>query len=80
MKTKIAIEQKIINITSFIHKEYPELSKYISEMPPNNSENDEITIKTLESYYHSLEELIDKYAKTHVENTAKKSGEKDESP
>ena len=66
MKTKIALEQKIMNITAAIHKEYPELSKYISEMPANNAEEEEINIKTLENYYHSLEELVDKYAKTHL--------------
>ncbi|MFT6036698.1 MAG: hypothetical protein ACJAT1_002080 [Marivirga sp.] len=65
MKKKLEVEQEIIKITLLINKEYPELSKYISEMPPNNSESDEVTIETLEKYYHSLEELIANYAKTH---------------
>jgi hypothetical protein len=65
MKTKLELEQKIIDITLLIQNEFPELSKYISEMPSNNSEEDEITIKTLEKYFDSLEELIANYAKTH---------------
>ncbi|MFT6960103.1 MAG: hypothetical protein ACJA17_001204, partial [Polaribacter sp.] len=33
MKTKIELEQDIISITSKIHKEFPELVKYITEIP-----------------------------------------------
>ena len=72
MKTKKELEEQIINITSIIHKEFPELSKYIAEMPANNSENDDVTIKTLEEYYRSLEELVDNYAKTHEGTKVKK--------
>jgi hypothetical protein len=63
MKTKL--EQDIISITAKIHQEFPELSKYISEMPVNNSEGDEINVKNLEEYYNSLEELVSEYAKKH---------------
>ena len=37
MKTKIELEQDIISITSKIHKEFPELVKYITEIPINIS-------------------------------------------
>ena len=73
MKTKIEIEQSIIKITSTIREEYPELSKFIAEMPVNNSESVEITLKSLEDYYNSLENLLDKYAKTHRETEAKEN-------
>lgn len=66
MITQIEIEKKIIKITSVIQIEYPELAKYIKEMPDNNSENAEVTIKTLQEYYHSLEEILGKYAKSHL--------------
>ncbi|MFT4848396.1 MAG: hypothetical protein ACI83B_000927 [Sediminicola sp.] len=65
MKTKIELENNIINITARIHEEFPELSKYINEIPINNSEEDKINTKNLESYYHSLKEILTKYAKTH---------------
>ncbi|TLP80148.1 hypothetical protein [Maribacter sp. ACAM166] len=67
MKTKIELEQNIISITAKIHKEFPELSKHITEIPVNDSEEDEIDIKNLEDYYHSLVEILSKYAKTHRE-------------
>jgi hypothetical protein len=66
MKTKIELDQDIIKITNTIHQEFSELSKYITEMPGNNSDNEDVNIKNLEDYYHSLEELVNKYAKTHT--------------
>jgi hypothetical protein len=33
MKTKAELEKNIANITTKIHQEFPELSKYITEMP-----------------------------------------------
>lgn len=71
MKTKIQLEQSIIEITTTIKQEYPELSKFIIEMPENNSESEEVTIKSLEEYYNSLEDLLNKYAKTHGETEIK---------
>lgn len=65
------LEQSIIKITTTIKQEYPELSKFIIEMPDNNSESEEVTIKSLEEYYNSLEELLNKYAKTHSETEIK---------
>jgi hypothetical protein len=65
MKTKIEWHQDIVNITNTIHQEFPELSKYITEMPVKGSDNEEVNVKNLEDYYHSLEELVNRYAKTH---------------
>ncbi|MFT5885616.1 MAG: hypothetical protein ACI9IP_002076 [Arcticibacterium sp.] len=48
MQTEIDLELKIINITSIINQEFPELSKNISEMPENSSERAEVTIKDLD--------------------------------
>lgn len=71
MKTKMQLEQSIIKITTTIKQKYPELSKFIIEMPENNSESEEVTIKSLEDYYNSLEDLLNKYAKTHSETEIK---------
>tara|TARA_B100000809_G_C15140796_1_gene533236 strand:- start:7810 stop:8010 length:201 start_codon:yes stop_codon:yes gene_type:complete len=64
MKTKIELEQNIISITSKIHSEFPELSKYIIELPINDSEEHEVNHKNLNDYYHSLEEIVRKYTST----------------
>jgi hypothetical protein len=64
MKTEIEIEEAILKITMKIKTEYPELSKYLEEMPvtiPDNK-NPEINIKTLQDYYNSLESLLKKYS------------------
>jgi hypothetical protein len=47
--------------------EYPELSKYIKEMPVNLSENDKevVNIKNMKEYYNSLMEVMIEYSKTH---------------
>jgi hypothetical protein len=58
--------------------EYPELSKYLEEMPLNVSENDKdaINIKNLNEYYNSLKELLAQYSKTHKDNKEKNTPEK----
>jgi hypothetical protein len=71
MKTKIQLEQSIIKLTATIQQDYPELSKFIIEMPENNSESEEVTVKSLQDYYNSLEDLLNKYAKTHHETDSK---------
>ena len=76
MKSESELEKDILTITMKIHSEYPELSKYLEEMPANISENykGSINIKTMEEYYNSLVELLDEYSNTHenrlVENEA----------
>jgi hypothetical protein len=75
MKTKTELEQGIINVTMKIHHEFPELSKYISEMPVNILESDTaVGTKNLKEYYISLQELLVSYSKAvtdkKVENTA----------
>ena len=74
MKTKTELEQGIINITMKIHREFPELSKYISEMPVNVSVNNaDVSTKNLKEYYASLQELLASYSNAltdkKVENT-----------
>ena len=69
MKTMEELEHSITQITTTITNEYPELSKYISEMRISNCQSQDVNLKSLQDYYNSLEELLKKYAKTHTENT-----------
>ncbi len=67
MKTEHELNADILKITMKIRENYPELSKYISEMPVTipNDVSPEINIKTLSDYYDSLLELMRKYAQSH---------------
>jgi len=57
------LNSKILKITMKIKDHYPELSKYLEEMPVTiPSENDpEITLNNLKTYYDSLNSLLNKY-------------------
>jgi len=70
MKTISDWEEDILRITMKIQNEFPELSKYLSEMPQNFSGNDKdvINVKNMEAYYNTLADVLDEYSKTH-ENT-----------
>ncbi|MFE3872463.1 hypothetical protein ACFX5F_14650 [Flavobacterium sp. ZS1P70] len=63
MKTETEIEDAILKITMKIKTDYPELSKYLDEMPTTipDVKNPEINIKILQDYYNSLESLLKKY-------------------
>jgi two-component system OmpR family response regulator len=61
------LNTKILKATMMIMEKYPELSKYIEEMPETiPDENDpEVTLKNLKSYYNSLDSLLKKYVLEH---------------
>lgn len=65
MKTKREWEHEILNITNTIQLEFPELIKYIPEMPLSKLEDVKINIENLKEYFNSLMELKNKYAITH---------------
>ena len=67
MKTEKQLDQQILNITMMIQTNFPELSKYIPEMPVKISyaTSAKINIKNLQDYYNSLKELVNKYAEEH---------------
>lgn len=69
MKTEAQLNADILKITLMIREEFPELSKYISEMPITipDVESPEINVKILRDYYESLEAIMKNYAKNHVE-------------
>jgi hypothetical protein len=67
MKTEAELSKNIVKLTMTIRNEYPELMKYLGEMPETipNTENPEINTKILKEYYDSLEDLLRKYAPNH---------------
>ena len=70
MKTEAKLNADILNITLMIREHYPELSKYILEMPVTipNVESPEINAKILKDYYDSLDAIMKKYAQNRVHN------------
>lgn len=67
MKQIKTIERNILDTLMKIHLEFPELNKYIAEMPKNylGINKQEISVKNLKEDYHALELLIVKYTKTY---------------
>ena len=70
MKTEAQLNADILKITLMIREHYPELSKYILEMPVTipNVESPEINAKILADYYDSLDAIMKKYAQNRVHN------------
>ncbi len=70
MKTEKEIEDAILKITMKIQNQYPELSKYLAEMPVTipDVKTPEINIKNLQEYYNSLLTLLNKYTPNHDKN------------
>lgn len=77
MKTETDIETKITNITIQIQADYPELSKFIKEMPVNISENvhNGVNNSNMEEYYNSLLEMIATYSESHSSSEEKDTPE-----
>jgi hypothetical protein len=67
MKTEEQWNKAILDITLKINTEFPELSKYIAEMPVSipDVQDPEINNKNLQEYYNSLETLLKKYTNNH---------------
>ncbi len=67
MKNEEQWNKAILDITLKINSEFPELSKYISEMPVTipDVEDPQINIKNLKEYYNSLDTLMKKYTNNH---------------
>jgi hypothetical protein len=68
MKTENELNNDIFEITLLIQKKYPELLKYINEFPVTNpnKKNPEINVLHLTNYYNSLNNMVKKYAVTHL--------------
>jgi len=61
------LNSKILEITLKIKDQYPELSKYIEEMPVTipDEKKPEITLKNLQAYFDSLNDVLSKYLLEH---------------
>jgi hypothetical protein len=70
MKTAKEWNQKIIDLSQRITREFPELSKYISEIPVKISEKYKpgATAENLKEYYNSLAAIVRNYSSTHDVN------------
>ena len=67
METDDDINAKILKITMVIQDNYPELSKYLNEMPITIpiEQHPEINKKNLEKYYNMLLSLFRNYVAEH---------------
>lgn len=67
MKTEAELNENIVKITMTIRNEFPELMKFLNEMPVTipNSENPTINCKILQDYFDTLVDLLQKYAPNH---------------
>ena len=73
MKTENEISNAILKTTMEIQQKFPELSKYLTEMPVTipDAVDPEITTGNLEEYSESLNTLVTKYSNNHQENKNK---------
>lgn len=67
MKTETEINDNILKITMTIRNEFPELMKFLNEMPITIpiEKSPEINIKILSDYFDSLVSLLRQYAPNH---------------
>jgi len=78
MKTATEWEKDILNIIVKMNEEFPELSKYLDELPDQVSGMDNVLLNTKNfmEYYNRLDAVLSGYSKTHMAKKSKKeSGE-----
>ncbi|SDB28857.1 hypothetical protein SAMN03097699_0525 [Flavobacteriaceae bacterium MAR_2010_188] len=68
MKSKQHLNQDIFLTTNKIQEEYPELLKYIDEIPVHflTFSDEGLSRKELRDYLESLDDLLRTYAKVHL--------------
>jgi hypothetical protein len=62
------ITDAIAKLSMEISERYPEMSKYVNEMPVTNpdKEHPDINNKILKDYYDNLKSIMQKYADEHA--------------
>ena len=67
MKTEKELNENIQKMIATIREEFPELMKFLNEMPETipDVSHPEINTKILQEYFNSLENLLLKYAPNH---------------
>ena len=65
------LNSRILAITMIIAEKFPELSKYIGEMPVTipDAADPEINVRNLQDYYNSLDALLKRYTMNHISTT-----------
>lgn len=78
MENEDELNDKILKITMVIRENYPELSKYLNEMPITIpiDEHPDVHIKNLTKYYDSLVEVFRNYVGEHQLISANRKGPK----
>jgi hypothetical protein len=73
MKFEEELNKAILRTTLLIQNNYPELIKYLNEMPITiaKEKDAKVDIKNLQDYLESLELLIDNYKVNHIRNLKK---------
>lgn len=63
LETEAYLNEEILSMTLKIRAKYPQLSKFIDEMPVTipNEKDPEVTRKALKNYLESLKNLLNKY-------------------
>ena len=68
MKTEAELNSDILKITLDIQRRFPELSKFIAEMPVTiPTPGAEINVRALTDYYNSLNSMFKDYASRHID-------------
>ena len=69
MKTEIELNKQILEITMKISEQYPELTKYLTEVSVKSTEpiSDHVKVKELQDYYDSLCKIVTEYEKEHTQ-------------
>ena len=67
MKTEKELNKNILKITMTIREEFPELIKFLNEMPETIPDlaHPKINTKILQDYFNSLKKLLLEYAPNH---------------
>jgi hypothetical protein len=62
---------KIIEVTTRIKEHYPQLTKFLEEMPiaVTEEKNVDVTLMNLRSYYDSLNTMLNKYISEQPDNS-----------
>jgi len=70
-EVKKVLNSRILQVSMTISHQYPELHKYLEEMPWTVpvDKKPEITLQNLRTYYETLNALLKKYIKEHPHNS-----------
>lgn len=62
------LNAKILKITMMIKEQFPELSKYLEEMPVTipNKEHPEVELENLKKYFNTLNAILERYKLEHT--------------